>query len=54
MSTTFEFAEFEFSRNIKTNKIAGALPNLKAMAKLAQTEKQWEVFQMHIVSCILS
>lgn len=54
MSTTFEFAEFEYSRNVKTNKSASALPNLKAMAKLAQTERQWEVFQMHIVSWVLS
>lgn len=54
MSTTFEFAEFEFSRNVKANKSASALPNLKAMAKLAQTERQREIFQMHITSCVLS
>ena len=54
MSTTFEFAEFEYSRNVKTNKSASALPNLKGMAKLAQTPRQREIFQMHITSWILS
>lgn len=53
-STTFEYAEFEYSRNVKTNKTASALPNLKAMAKLARTDRQREVFQMHITSGILS
>lgn len=53
-STTFEFAEFEYARHTRTWKAASAFPYLKIMAEQAQTQAQWEQFEMHIVSSTLS
>jgi hypothetical protein len=53
-NSTFEFLEYEYARQTKTNKPANAFPNLQAMAKQAQTPAQWRQFEMHIVSGILS
>ena len=53
-NTTFEFAEYEYTRHLKNNKAAASLPYFKHMAKSAQTKEQWEVFQMHVVSSVMS
>jgi hypothetical protein len=51
---TFELSEYEYARNAKVNKPINALPYLKDMALKAQTPEQWQQFEMHIVSGIMS
>jgi hypothetical protein len=53
-TTTFEFAEFEFARHTRNGKAAAAFPFFKIMAEQAQTQAQWEQFEMHVVSSTLS
>ena len=53
-TTTFEFAEYEYTRHLKNNKAAASLPYFKYMAESANTPQQWEVFQMHVLSSMMS
>ena len=50
----FEFAEYEYQRHLRNSKMMHALPYLKKMAEQAQTPKQRNLFQMHVVAGIVS
>ena len=53
-STTFEFSEYEFARHTRNCRPSNALPFLKVMAEQAQTDAQWQQFEMHVTSSLLS